>query len=325
MPSIFRADDPVRTISGVQFLPDTQAIPGATLVGPQNVAPWQTKPEFGASPDANALEEICADIRWANAGAGETLRATLGVTQGEEYKLQLLISGNHIEDRKWDIRVNGQNAVDEITSLGASPGHSYAQNRATLYTCQFTATAPTALIEMGTFFGNNEGGDRNPIWQALTLERVFIPPTPDDILLEPTQFFPTQTARVGTLRAIDRKSSTVQHGFTLVPGAGSADNAKFTITGNQLLPQPFDFSSQTPGTAFTIRLRATDLSDPTRLLEKSFTPTIATPHPPTALALDATQRQFRRPGRHGRRAPQRHRPRYLRSPHFLARPRCGRH
>jgi hypothetical protein len=201
----FSADDPVRTLSGVQFLPDNQAIAGATLVGPQNVTPWQAKPEFGATPDANTLEEICADIRWANNAAGERLRATLAVTQGEEYKLQLIISGNHFEDRKWDIRVNGQDAVDEITSLGASPGQAYSQNSATLYTCQFNAASSSVVVEMGSLFGVNEGGDRNPIWQALTLERVFIPPTPDDVLLDPVQFFAAQTARVGTLRAVDSK------------------------------------------------------------------------------------------------------------------------
>ncbi|MGI8603989.1 MAG: lamin tail domain-containing protein [Verrucomicrobiales bacterium] len=283
----FSPDDPVRTVNGVNFIPDTQAIPGATLVGPQNVVAWQTKPEFGNSPDANALEEICHDIRWANAGVPETLKATLAVNQGEEYKLQVLISGNHFEDRKWDIRVNSQNAVDEITSLGASPGQSYAQNRITLYSHQFTAPTSSVVVEMGSLFGANEGGDRNAIWQALTLERVFIPPTPDDILLEPTQFFAVQTAAVGRFRAVDRKSGTVQHTFTLVPGAGDADNAKFSLSANQLLPQPFDFSNQPPGTAFFVRVRATDSSDANRFLEEAFNVTIATPHAPTAVSLDA--------------------------------------
>src|ERR1043165_3507416 len=62
----FSTDDPVRTVKGLQFKPDNQIIPGATLLGPQFVTPWQTKPEFGATPDANALEDIMQDIKWAD-------------------------------------------------------------------------------------------------------------------------------------------------------------------------------------------------------------------------------------------------------------------
>jgi hypothetical protein len=283
----FSADDPPRTVRGVTFLPDRQNIPGATLVGPQQVAPWQTKPEFGSSSDANQLEEILQDIRWANSGAGERLRATLVVSAGEEYKLQLLISGNNAEDRRWDLRVNGREAVDEITSLGVAPGQSYAQNRATLYTYQFTATTSVVVVEMGNLFGNNDGGDRNPIWQALTLKRVFVPPSPDDVVLEPSRFFPSQTLPIGQFRAIDRKSGA-SHLFALVLGAGDDDNAKFTLSGADLLPRPFDFSNQAAGATYSIRVRATDAADASRVLEKSFTVTLAMPRGPSALIVDAT-------------------------------------
>lgn len=282
----FSANDPVRTVAGVQFLPDTQAIPGATLYGPNNVTPWQNRPEFGASADANELEEILHDIRWAT--NPDKLSARLAVTAGEEYKLQVLFSGNTFEDRKWDIRVNGQNAVDEVTSLGASPGQSYSSARATLYTYQFTAPTSTVVVEMGSFFGNNEGGDRNPIWQALTLERIFIPPTPDDVALAPAEFFASQTAAIGTFAVTDRKSPPVSHAITFVAGEGDVDNAKFTISGMQLLPQPFDFSSAAPGTSYSIRVRATDSAMANRFIEKQLTVTVATPHAPTAVTLDST-------------------------------------
>src|SRR5687768_13841758 len=100
----FSPDDPVRTVNGLNFIPDTQAIPGATLLGPQQVLAWQGKPEYGVTADADSLEEIMHDIRWASAGAGEKLQATLAVTPGIPYKLQILISGNHFESRRWDIR-----------------------------------------------------------------------------------------------------------------------------------------------------------------------------------------------------------------------------
>lgn len=283
----FSQDDPVRTVRGVAFLPDRQKIVGATLVGPQQVAPWQTKPEFGASSDANQLEEIFQDIRWANSGASERLRATLSVTAGEEYKLQVLISGNNAEDRRWDIRVNGTDAVDEITSLGVAPGQSYARNRATLYTYQFTPPTNVVVVEMGNLFGNHDGGDRNPIWQGLTLERVFVPPAPEDIVLEPSRFFPTQTAPIGRLRAIDRRGGVV-HSFAFVPGAVGEDNAKFTLSGADVLARPFDFSTQPVGSTYSIRVSATDLELTNRILEKSLTVSIAAPHGPPAPVVDAT-------------------------------------
>ena len=96
----FSTDDPVRTVQGVKFTPDRQSTPGATFIGPQQVTPWQTRPEFGSTADDNQLEEILHDIRWANSAAGERLRATLTVTNGQEYKLQILISGNTIRGTK---------------------------------------------------------------------------------------------------------------------------------------------------------------------------------------------------------------------------------
>ncbi|HAB16814.1 MAG TPA: lamin tail domain-containing protein [Verrucomicrobiota bacterium] len=282
----FSANDPVRSVRGVEFLPDRLGIPGATLVGPQQVTPWQTKPEFGASADANALEEILHDIRWASSDAGERLRATLAVTPGEEYKLQVLISANGQENRRWDIRVNGLNAVDEITSLGRSPGQSYSRSRATLYTYQFGATRDSLVIEMGNLFGANEGGDRNPIWQALTLERVTAPPTPDDILVQPDRFFPTQELPITTVKVADRRFGAL-HALSLVEGEGATDNSRFSLDGANLLAGPFDFSNQAPGTTYSIRIRATDTAEPARLLEKSFVLTLAEPHGPTAIRLDA--------------------------------------
>ena len=282
----FSANDPPRTVRGVPFVPDTQAIAGATLLGPQQVTPWQTKPELGAGSDDDQLEEILHDIRWAIAGGGERLRATLAVTAGEEYKLQILISANGSENRRWDIRVGGQEAVDEITSLGVSPGESYAIDRATLYTCQFIAASTSLVVEMGNLFGTYEGGDRNPIWQALTLERVTVPPTPDALALEPDRFFPTQNGPIGELRADDRKFAAT-HRFAFVPGPGDDDNSKFAIVQAALFPAGFDFTAVPPGTAFSIRVRATDAADPLRFLDRSLTVTLVAPHAPLALALDA--------------------------------------
>ncbi len=282
----FSANDPVRTVNGLAFTPDTQAISGASFIGPRNVTPWQTKPEFGTSTDANELEEIMADIRWAES-PGEKLQATLAVTPGTTYKIQVLISGSKAESRHWDISLNGQPAVDEITSLGTSPGESYSALRGTVWTHSFTPTTTPVTVEMGDFFGTNDGGDRNPIWQALTLERIYIPPAPSNIALTPTQFFPTQTANIGDFAVTDGKIGTI-HTLSLVSGTGATDNAKFSISGGRLLPVPFNFSAQSPGTVYAIRVRATDAEDGARWLEKSFAVTLAAPHAPTAVVPEAT-------------------------------------
>ena len=292
----FSADDPPRTVHGVTFLPDSQRITGATLVGPRSVTAWQSRPEFGSTADANQLEEILADIRWADSGSAERLRATLVVTNAEEYKLQILISGNSPENRRWDIRVNSQQAVDEITSLGVSPGQSYFVNRATLYTYQFISSSNKLVVEMGNLFGINDGGDRNPIWQALTLKRVYTTPAPEEITLGSDRFFGTQTASIGQLRAVDRKSP-VTHLFSLVPGSGDDDNSKFTLIGADLFPGPFDFSAQPASSVYSIRVRATDAADAARFLERSFRLTLEAAHPPTGLTLETLSiSAFARPG-----------------------------
>jgi hypothetical protein len=282
----FSATAPSLIVRGVTFLPDNKPIPGATLVGSQNVVGWQNKPEFGSTADDDALEEILHDIRWADAGSNQRLKATLTVTAGEEYKLQILISGNTSENRIWDIRINAQEAVGEITSLGVSPGQSYSSGRATLYTYQFRPAASAIVVEMGNLFGSNDGGDRNPIWQALTLEKISVPPAPDDIMLDSSVFFANQIGPVGHLQVIDQKSGT-SHVLEFVSGDGDTDNAKFTISGSDLLPSPFDFSNEPEGSNYSIRVRATDATDATRFLEKTFALLLSKPHPPSVIKLDA--------------------------------------
>ena len=282
----FSPSDPVRSVRGLAFQPDNQAIAGATLVGPQQVEPWQSRPEFGANADDDALEEVLQDIRWADSGSGQKLQASLVVTPGLTYKLQILISGNGPENRRWDIRINGQPAVDEITSLGSSPGETYASNRATVYRYEFTAATSPLVVEMGNFFGGNDGGDRNPIWQALTLERVNIPPTPESIALTPSQFFVGQSEFIGEVAVTDLKSDAV-HALSLVEGAGSGDNARFRLVQGQLFAGPLGFAGDAPGSTYSIRVRAADIADGERRLEKVFSLTLAAPHAPSAVRLDA--------------------------------------
>ncbi len=185
----FSNNDPNRTVSGLTFLHDRQVIPGATLTGPNEVTPWAVTPEFGATADDNELEQIMADIRWANSGANQILRADLAVDAGSTYKLQVLWDGNQNENRRWDILFDGALAandlsVDAVTSNGlllagdiAPPGNA---NASVVWT--YTFRAESSLVSVifdgrggaGTGLPNG-GGDANPIWQALTLEQIQIP------------------------------------------------------------------------------------------------------------------------------------------------------
>jgi len=177
----FDATNQSYTVGSVTFVNDSPNPPGTSLSGPQDISPWQTKPEYGATPDDDALEEIMHDIRWANSGVGETLEANLDVTTGVNYKLQVFWSENIANTRIWDIRVEGADAVDEVTSLGVAPGAAYSASQGTVYTYEFTAQDDVFTVSMGNFFGGNDGGDRNPIWQGLTLENQI--PEPPTIML----------------------------------------------------------------------------------------------------------------------------------------------
>ncbi len=173
----FSANDPARYVNGVLFTPDTALAPGLT-VGPNNVTPWQTRPNFGSGIDADNLEEIYHDIRWANPSLGQTLEAHLPVTSGETYKVQILVYENSAGDRRWDIEMEGVITVDEFTSRGAATAAgagglpAYSATAGVVYTRTLVAGDGTLDIRMGNFGGVNDAGDRNPIWQGLTVEHI---------------------------------------------------------------------------------------------------------------------------------------------------------
>ena len=166
-----------QTVNGVTFINDNTPPAGFSSIGPQNVTEWQTKPEFGATASDDALEEIYSDIRWTNAAADPPLQANMNVTAGLQYRLQILFYGNHAADlRGWDIRVEGVDAVDNITSLGVNTGAgppAYSPNMGLVYTYDFTAPDAQVNVVMGQLFGlGPELADLNAIWQGITLEQI---------------------------------------------------------------------------------------------------------------------------------------------------------
>ncbi|MCA9248772.1 MAG: PEP-CTERM sorting domain-containing protein [Planctomycetales bacterium] len=182
----FSGDSDAHTVNGLAFSVDSPAPAGATFNIPNNVTPWQVKPEFGGTADDNALEDIMADIRWA--AAPTTLQANFDLPGNGSYKLQILWDGNAAEGRRWDIQIEGLDAVDEVTSLGVS-GTPHDPNASTVYTLEFSTFQPgfdqqLNVVMGGTnLFGANDGGDRNAIWQGITLEAIYVVPEPTTALL----------------------------------------------------------------------------------------------------------------------------------------------
>ncbi len=191
-----RFNGPALVVNGVTFSPDGVAPQGAapagfSSVGPQLVTDWQTKPEFGGTTDDNNLEEIYSDIRWTNqgpdgAGPNPNLQANMNVTPGQMYRLQVLFYGNHAADtRGWDIRVDGVNAVDNISSLGVKTGAgypAYSPNLGLVYTYDFVAPDGVVNVEMGhaSLFGPGDAtefADDNAIWQGIMLSQIPEPST----------------------------------------------------------------------------------------------------------------------------------------------------
>ncbi|NIP97378.1 MAG: hypothetical protein GWO24_29660, partial [Akkermansiaceae bacterium] len=88
-------------------------------------------------------------------------------------------------------------------------------------------------------------GDNNPILQGFTVTEITVPPAPESLALAPAQFFIGQSAAVGTLTTEDAKRNP-NHLYSF-SGSGGADNDKFEITDDQVMPGPYDFSAHSPG------------------------------------------------------------------------------
>ena len=179
----FQQNLPNQTVNGVTFVHDATPPPGFSSVGPRDVVEWQTKPEFGATADDTALEEIYSDIRWTLAGTDPPLQANMDVTPGLQYRLQVLFYANHgAENRVWDIQVDGVDAVENITSLGIDTGTgppAYSPNIGLAYVYDFTAPDAQVNVVMGQLFGTNfiPGTDSNAIWQGIILTQIPEPST----------------------------------------------------------------------------------------------------------------------------------------------------
>ncbi len=261
--------DSDRLVNGVLFETDKSDLPNVTVTASHSIDGWTNRPDYSgadASSVAN-LEEIMQDIRWTPAPNPVSVTVT-GLTPGIEYELQMLFNEGANRDRRWDIGIEGQLAVDDFSSEGEgswSPSNGFA------YIVPFNLAAgdTTLNVEMQQNIGGQGamGSDNNPILQAFTIAEITIPPTPESLTLSSNTFFDTQAVAVGSLSTTDLKRNAT-HIYSLEGAA--ADNDKFEILDDAIVPGLHDFAGDGPGTSYNVRVRTTDAEDPARFLEQEF-------------------------------------------------------
>ena len=185
-----------REVNGVTFFsdredvnPDGEGLDGYRTDWTHNVTNWQNKPDFGDTSDDDELEEIMSDIRWTNndQGGDTGVGSHFAVNRGDVYYLELLISGNHDENRIWDIYVDDELVVSEFDSTNYEaydPGIVYA------YRGEFLAKDD----ELNVTFNQErrDGIDGNAILQAVLLsvagEGVTLGDFNDDDVIDAADF-----------------------------------------------------------------------------------------------------------------------------------------
>ena len=119
---------------------------------------------------------------------------------------------------------------------------------------RFDSFTPFAARFIKFDINSNHGGDNN----FYGLSEVQFDGVLSNIEVSPDTFVSsaTQGDTVGTLITISGNPGD-SFTYSLVAGAGSTDNAKFQIGGDELQIGPFDFSTAADNTEFSVRVRAT--------------------------------------------------------------------
>ena len=277
-----------RSVNGVLFETDKTPPANVSITAANSINDWTSRPSYTGTDQASVdnLEQIMQDIRWTAAPGGISLQVT-GLNPGVEYELQMLFNEGRSNDRRWDIGIEGDLAVDDFASQGLG---AWNGNNGFAYIAPFSLDAgdTTLNVELNVNLGGQPamGADNNPILQAFTVTEVTVPPAPESLELSPKEFFANQTAAIGTFTTIDLKRSS-NHLYSFSPGG--TDNDHFEIIDDQLVTSAtYDFTQHSPGESFDVRIRTTDADDPSRFLDADFTLRLGTPIAPDDLNLSAT-------------------------------------
>lgn len=177
--------DEDREVNGVLFRTDKDA-PAETpdgvtaeITATNSIDDWSNAPDFeGSDPDSvENLSLIMQDIRWEGAPNSVLIDVT-GLNSGQNYEIQLLFNEGADRNRVWDIAVNEELAVDNISSEGIYGGDDegvWDTNNSAVYKGTFAASGDGELnIDMAMDLGGEpqEGADNNPIIQAVIISTV---------------------------------------------------------------------------------------------------------------------------------------------------------
>jgi hypothetical protein len=162
---------PSHTVGGVTFAANNVANPpGVTITSNNSIGEGSWGPfDYGDTAADDALEAINSSIRWASHPTEVTVQLD-DLIVGQPYKLQMIFQGVG-GNRGFDVYVGGELVADEFTT-------QQAPNVGVVITHEFVAQDESLVFALGGF-GADPGifPDRNPIFNAFTLEEVPEPST----------------------------------------------------------------------------------------------------------------------------------------------------
>jgi hypothetical protein len=166
---------------GDALFTDEAGAPNVTIAAENTIPNWLNA-NYGATANDDALEQVMQSIRWTNSqDAGlNTLDITLDDLEiGTRYKLQLLMANNGgASDRHFNLFLEDELALFDF-QMGAMQGAN--ANLGVVLTHEFLADADSLFLQFTADFLTS--GDRNPILNGLTLERILPVPEPATGLL----------------------------------------------------------------------------------------------------------------------------------------------
>ena len=281
--------DEDREVNGVLFKTDKSGIDNVNVIASNSIDGWTSRPSYSGihQRSVDNLEEIMRDIRWEAAPTALEIEVS-NLDPGVEYELQLLFNEGDDRDRRWDIAIEGELAVDDFSSEGEG---TWSSSNGFAYIAPFVLKDGDSKLNvtMAKHLGGqqSQGADNNPILQAFTVTELTIPPTPESLEIDNSKFFAGQSQRVGRFTTVDLKRKA-NHLYSFVFGEGDKDNSKFEIEdGEFFLSKDYDFTGHSALSQFSVRIRSTDADDPLRFLDQVFLFQLVDPKEPDDLLLSA--------------------------------------
>jgi len=185
-------------INGVEFLTDRSGLGAAvtdegvvekngvtvTTTASNSIDNWAGQQAFtGNDQDSvNNLSLVMQDIRWEGAPNPLTIDVD-GLVPGALYEIQLLFNEGADRNRGWDIAVNDELVVDNISSEGIQDVNTWAPDIGAFYSGNFNALENGSInVEMRNNIGGQDqvSSDGNPILQGFILH-LAVPAAPFEI------------------------------------------------------------------------------------------------------------------------------------------------